>query len=52
MMKRLSRNSVFATTFVSALALALGGGCAPIDNVELETFLRDLLRNAAAAFLL
>ena len=42
----------FAVTLLSAAAFMLCGGCTPIGSGELETFLRDMLLNAAAAFLL
>jgi len=52
MMTRRSRERIVATTFMGVIAMTLCGGCAPIDRAEVETFVRDLLLSAAAAFLL
>jgi hypothetical protein len=52
MMKRRSGDRAVKTTFMGVIAMALCGGCVPIDGAELETFVRELLLNAAAAFLL
>jgi len=49
--KRFRRN-VAALAVLMTAGLALSGGCIPADAVELETFVRDLLLNAAAAFFL
>jgi len=45
------RNNIVRATIVSVAAMTLCGGCAPIGGSELETFVGDLLRNAAAALL-
>ena len=52
MMKRDSRASAVALGTLMVMGLTLCGGCAPIDNGVLKTFVRDLLFNAAAAWLL
>ena len=52
MTKRDSRAGPVALGALMAMGLILCGGCAPIDNGVLETFVRDLLLNAAAALLL
>ena len=52
MIKRLLGNRAVKTTFMGVIAMALCGGCMPIDSAELETFVRELLLNAAAAFFL
>ncbi|MCO6438601.1 MAG: hypothetical protein J5J06_16030 [Phycisphaerae bacterium] len=43
---------VVAFTMLTVMSLTLCGGCTPLSGGEIETFLRDLLLNAAAAFLL
>jgi len=45
------RNKVVPLTMLTVMSLTLCGGCIPLSGGELETFLRDLLLNAAAAFL-
>ena len=52
MTKRESRASAVALGALMAMGLTLCGGCAPIESGEIETFLGDLLLNAAAALLL
>ena len=52
MTKRDSRGRAVALGALMMMSLALCGGCAPIDNGVLDTFVRDLLLNAAAALLL
>lgn len=52
MTKRDSRAGAVALGTLMVMGLTLCGGCAPIDNGVLETFVRDLLLNAAAALLL
>jgi len=50
--KRDSRASAVALGSLMVMGLTLCGGCAPSDNGVFETFVRDLLLNAAAAWLL
>ncbi len=52
MMKKNSRSNVVPVTLLTAMTLMLCGGCAPIGGGELETFVREMLLSAAAAFLL
>ena len=52
MMNGDSRANVVALGVLTAMGAALCGGCTPVDNGVLETFVRDLLLNAAAAWLL
>ncbi len=46
------RNHVISGMFLAVMTVALCQGCAPIDSGTLSTFARDMLLNAAAAFLL
>ena len=54
MMNKNPRSNVVPVTLLTVvtLTLTLCGGCAPIDGGELETFIREMLRSAAAAFVL
>ncbi len=52
MTKTRLRSNVVVLAVVTALGLTLCGGCTGIDNGEIETFVKELLLNAAAAFLL
>ncbi len=49
--KHLQSSIVVLTTF-AAISLALSGGCVPVDSAELGAFMRDLLLNVTAAYLL
>ena len=51
-MNKNPRINVVSVTFLTVVTLTLCGGCTPIDNGEIETFVREMLRSAAAAFLL
>ena len=42
----------FLRVVLAIFSMALSGGCTHADPVALETFVTDLLRNAAAALLL
>ncbi len=46
------RNNVVPVTLLAVMTLTFCGGCTPIASGELETFVRDMLLSAAAAFLL
>ncbi len=50
MTKTRSRSSVVALVVMTAVGIALCGGCAPIDSGELDLFVKELLLNAVAAF--
>ena len=52
MTNKRSRRSVAALAVLMMAGLALLGGCIPADGMEIDAFLRDLLLNAAAAFLM
>ncbi len=52
MTKTRLRSDVVVLAVVTALGLALCGGCTPIGTPDLGTFVRDLLLNALAALLL
>jgi hypothetical protein len=45
-------NKLVSFTTLTVMTLTLCGGCAPLSGGELATFLKDMLRNVAAAFLL
>ncbi|MHC4064179.1 MAG: hypothetical protein ACYSUI_06710 [Planctomycetota bacterium] len=51
-MNRDSRAGAVALGALMVMGLTLCGGCMPIDNGVLGTFVRDLLLNATAALLL
>lgn len=46
------RSDVVPITLLTVMTLTLCGGCAPLGGGELETFVREMLFSAAAAFLL
>lgn len=46
------KNRVGQLTILTLITLTFCGGCTPLSGGELETFVRDLLLSAAAAFLL
>lgn len=52
MTKKGSRRNITTSAFLLTAGLALTGGCTPVIPEELDTFVRDLLLSAAAAFLL
>lgn len=52
MTPRYLRGNVVVLTFLAIGGFMLSAGCAEIDSGDWQTFVQDLLRNAAAAFLL
>ena len=52
MTTRFARGRSAAWTVLTVAGLALCGGCSPIQDGDIETFVSELLRNAVAAFLL
>jgi hypothetical protein len=51
-MNKNPRSNGFPVTLLTVMTLTLCGGCAAIGGGELETFVREMLLSAAAAFLL
>ena len=51
MINKNQRSNIVPVTLLTVMTLTLCGGCAPIGGSELETFVREMLLSAAAAFL-
>lgn len=50
-MRKRPQNNGVTIALLGVIAMALLGGCTPIDTGEVETFVRELLLNTMAAFL-
>ena len=51
-MTKSPRSNVVLVALLTVMTMALCGGCTPVGGGVLETFVRETLLSAAAAFLL